>query len=634
MAITAAWGQFPDPPANCPRSAKQAHIWYFGEKAGMDFNAGSAIPLTNQNVMLAMNASSVISDSLGNILFLTNGRKVYDRTFSIMPNATELYGNLGATQPCIIVPLPGFSHIFYLFTLDMAFVPNPQSQTKGLTYSIVDMTLRNGLGDATDMLNLPLLKPVCSKITAVKHGNGKDFWILAHKFNSNEFYAYLLTSSGLSDPVISATGTTHDGSQNDNNYQGYMKFSPDGSRLALTIPGKNIVEAFTFNNLTGSVSAPLSHTFSVPGVKPFGLEFSSDSKKLYTSVLQLNAVGPPTNPSYIYQFDCQGDFSSPILVATIPGVLVTTMQLAVDGRIYLTRTITQTIKIDSLDVIYNPTRPGVECNYNKLDGNDPVRFPLLGRNAFYSLPNFMQSYFDIPVFTWDSCCHQDITRFHITNKANIDQVIWNFGDNSTSTDLDPVHQFAHAGIYKVALTQIFNGMQFTDTVAVTIHPKPFINLGDTVFLYEGSVINLHAGGGFQEYLWSTGATDSIINVSTQGEYWAKVKDWHCCINADTTLVNVFHFFTPTAFTPNGDGLNDVFRVIGLYRNIDLELFIYDRWGKMVFKSNQIDDGWDGKIGNKPAAPDTYVWKAYIRFLGQDIITQGNIVLSGTVTLVR
>ena len=86
------------------------------------------------------------------------------------------------------------------------------------------------------------------------------------------------------------------------------------------------------------------------------------------------------------------------------------MQLGVDGRIYVSRTINLVSKKDSLDVIYNPSRPGLACNYNLLSYVPDSRFPLTtGRFGMYSLPNVMQSWLDIPLFTYDSCCYR---RYH------------------------------------------------------------------------------------------------------------------------------------------------------------------------------------------------------------------------------
>jgi len=316
------------------------------------------------------------------------------------------------------------------------------------------------------------------------------------------------------------------------------------------------------------------------------------------------------------------------------GVRLGGMQLATDGRIYISRTVNILSNKDSLDVIYNPDRPGTDCNYNLLDNLPESRFPLLGRKSIYGLPNVVQSFVNIPPFMHDSVCLTDITRFSITNKANIDTVLWNFGDGATSAVMDPVHAYAQPGTYTVSLTEVFNGKSFTDSIPIRIYPLPVISLPDSVLLYSGASINLHAGGGFWEYLWSNGWTDSIITVENGGDYWVRVKDFNCCYNSDTTTVDLFKYFFPNAFTPNGDGLNDKFRLVGLYRNILLKFYIYDRWGKMVYTADHIDDGWDGTSGGQACPAGVYSWVAFIDFLGQDIVTSGSLQMKGTVTLIR
>jgi gliding motility-associated-like protein len=194
----------------------------------------------------------------------------------------------------------------------------------------------------------------------------------------------------------------------------------------------------------------------------------------------------------------------------------------------------------------------------------------------------------------------------------------------------------------VKLIENFNGQAFIDSIKVTSYPLPNIVLQDTVLLYKGSSINLHAGGGFIDYLWYTssldtainGSHDSVINVKKQGSYWVQVKDIHCCVNSDTTFVKVFEYFIPNAFSPNGDGLNDSFGVTGLYKNIIFKMVVYDRWGQLVFQSDNVDVRWDGTYGGQHCPPDAYVWMVNIGFPGQDIITQGDIVFKGTVTIVR
>jgi gliding motility-associated-like protein len=498
------------------------------------------------------------------------------------------------------------------------------------------MKLNNGMGEAiSNSINLPLLSPVCQKITGMYDESGKVYWVLTHKWGSDEFYAYPIRQNGIGDPVITASGSVHGGGfTQQSNALGYMKFSPDGKQVALAISGLNKVELFSFNSSTGQLSGPQSFTFANPGVSPYGIEFSPDNKKLYVSLLQLTGNGPPASPSFICQFDLAAGLTTPVYLDSLAGIRTGALQLATDGKIYASRTVNLINKKDSLEVIYNPTRPGTECNLNLLNNQPQSRFSLEGRTSIYSLPNFIQSYFNIPVFTYDSCCLGDVTRFHITNKANIDSVSWNFGDGATSAVTEPVHKYGQPGTYRVRLTEKFNGKNFTDSLPVTVHPLPHIALGDTILLYSGTTINLHAGGGNMEYTWSTGSVDSIISVSTQGNYWVKVKDHHCCLNSDSVYVKVFQYFIPNAFTPNGDGRNDVFRMIGLYRNIRFNMYIYNRWGQLLFHSENMDDGWDGTYKNAACPTDTYMWVIHIDFLGQDIISQGSITLKGSVIIVK
>jgi gliding motility-associated-like protein len=287
-----------------------------------------------------------------------------------------------------------------------------------------------------------------------------------------------------------------------------------------------------------------------------------------------------------------------------------------------------------VDVIYNPTRPGKECNYNLLSNIPNSQFSLNGRKSIYGLPNFIQSYFDIPVFTYDSVCFRDVIHFKITNKANIDTVLWDFGDGMTSSSMDPAHFFDHPGTYTVKLTETYYGKSYTDSNFITIHKSPYLNLGDTILLYSGTSVDLHAGGGYTNYSWSTGSGDSIIIVEKEGNYIVRVEDQNCCFNSDTVYVRLFNFYAPSAFTPNGDGKNDVFRLISPYRNVKLTLYIYNRWGELVFTSDNIDKAWDGSVGGKPCPAETYVWIANIKFPDHDIITKGDIVLKGSVTLLR
>src|SRR5204862_3717284 len=130
----------------------------------------------------------------------------------------NLNGNTTSSQSAMIVKQPGNANIYYIFTTDGVAGP------KGLCWSTVDMTLQGGLGDVV-IKNQQLMTPTCEKLTATRHANGSDIWVMAHDLN-NGYYAYLVTAAGVSPPVISNIGTVP------TVIQASMKFSPKGDRLA------------------------------------------------------------------------------------------------------------------------------------------------------------------------------------------------------------------------------------------------------------------------------------------------------------------------------------------------------------------------------------------------------------------
>ena len=101
-------------------------------------------------------------------------------------------------------------------------------ESDGVRYSIVDMTLDNGLGDITcKKYTLDMEQPLQEKICATKHANGCDFWIIGKLHNNNTFYSYLLNDNGLQPPVISNTGPSIGW------FYGYMKASHNSQLIAI-----------------------------------------------------------------------------------------------------------------------------------------------------------------------------------------------------------------------------------------------------------------------------------------------------------------------------------------------------------------------------------------------------------------
>ena len=125
----------------------EAANWYFGSRAGLNFNTSPPTPLTD-GALETLEGCATISDSAGNLLFYTNGTLVWNRDHQVMPNGTGLLGEDTSTQSAIIVPNPQEPNLYYIFTVDGLFPgENDPSALRGLNYSTVNMDLDGGLGD-------------------------------------------------------------------------------------------------------------------------------------------------------------------------------------------------------------------------------------------------------------------------------------------------------------------------------------------------------------------------------------------------------------------------------------------------------------------------------------------------------
>lgn len=356
---------------------KEASIWYFGDKAGVDFSYSNPVAITTGQMNTREGCTSVC-DFRGFFLFYTNGVNVWNRHHKIMPNGKGLKGHDSSSESAIAVPNPKNMNLYYLFTSDAGGYANPPNN--GVSYSIIDMTKDGGMGDVT-VKNKMLIPVAAEKLTAVKHKNGVDYWVLAHGWNTNNFYAYLVTKDGVAkNPVITSIGSVHAGGKTtDGNSIGYMKFSPEGKKVAVMLYETKYAELFDFNNETGVLSNP--KTVLIPFDKmAYGCEFSPNSKLLYISIYLSNEI---------YQFDVTLNstadiMNSAVLVATSLDKKMGALQLAIDGKIYVAK------HSPYLGCISKPNVKGTGCSYVE------NAVYLNGGKTKLGLPNFVTSYFNKP----------------------------------------------------------------------------------------------------------------------------------------------------------------------------------------------------------------------------------------------
>ncbi len=138
---------------------------------------------------------------------------------------------------------------------------------------------------------------------------------------------------------------------------------------------------------------------------------------------------------------------------------------------------------------------------------------------------------------------------------------------------------------------------------------------------------------FTTYLWSTGANTSQIYITRLGTYWLEVTDSKGCVGKEfinVTLQNCTDtIYFPNSFTPNNEGLNDLFKP-GVYGVLEkYVLNIYNRFGQNIFETNDYTKGWNGTLKATPAYTGVFVWYCRYKFFGQNEHT-----VKGTVILLR
>lgn len=547
---------------------KETNHWYFGNAEGLSFNSPSPIILADGKLHSNEGCAS-ISDVNGNLLFYTDGDTIWNKNHQIMSNGTGLFGNTSTTQAALIIQKPQSSNIFYVFTL--------MDSGNGLYYSVVDLSLNGGVGEVF-VKNVLVQDGMNEKITAVKHCNNRDVWIIAttvlHESPDvvpSNFCAYLLSPYGLcNDPIMSVSPISPNTTVN---LIGQLKASPNGKKLAW-----DGVKYADFNNATGEVSNfnyvpytswPTNYVFS----PIYGVEFSSDSKLIYNDGFQINIQN--------------GNTSSLLMNQQNIGMQ---LQLASDGKIYS--------NIGS--IINNPNVLGSGCNTIQ------NAIPILG--ATLGLPNFMSSYFHHPKgeFYYDGECINNPISFHLKDNSGIDSVKWIFYDNNSHSKLfNPTHIFNQTGCTKVDVITYSLGLTDTTSQCVMIGSahSGFLGKDEAICLNDSIRLSINYPV-IGKYLWSTGDTTTAIAVKKSGEYWAKVTN-SCATFFDTiTIVTkkcnpTTAFFASNIITPNGDNLNDVFSIV--FSNPEeiqnMKCEIYNRWGTKIYTLTDTGAIWDGETND-------------------------------------
>lgn len=263
----------------------------------------------------------------------------------------------------------------------------------------------------------------------------------------------------------------------------------------------------------------------------------------------------------------------------------------------------------------------------------------------------------VPVFTAepDSGCYPlEVTFTNTTAGVAPDGCAWTFGDGAIGAPCDPTYTYPEPGVYDVSLTVTTPEGCVADTlysqyITVFDHPVSNFTFGPQptdVFETEIQFVNTSSQDAIL-WDWAFGA-DGVLGTSTvpdptltfPGEdrydypVTLVVTNSNGCVDTTTQIVVIggyFSVYVPNTFTPDGDGVNDMFMPVVKDQDPNDHTFaVYDRWGERIFETSDAQVAWDGTLGGSQAKEDVYVWQVESR----SVVDGKRRMFLGHVTLLR
>ncbi len=656
------------------------NVWCFGHRTGLDFNGSN--PAFFEHNMVVREGCSSVSDDAGNLLFYTSGAIVWDRSGNLMPNGTALAGTTRSGMNSVaIVPSVSNPDQYYILATDEI-----ESGLANAYYSVVDMSLNGGLGDVIPAQSSVLIANNIAEgvvVTSIPDCDG--YWALFHhKFNNN-FLAYKIDATGfVNSPVVSAginfTGTF--------DFR-YLSFNNKGDRM-VRLRGDEI-ETAAFNRITGVLSdfalididssQALHCTFSPDDHKLYisSQRFTAPTAVLYQIDLSLlpnitavenslNIIAPipctgmrmgPDNKIYIISSKGGADYLACVnnpnasgaacnldsvfmtfptysySAVTLPFLALPFLELGnpvpiarLDKQIRTKDTTFCFADKATLDAV--PGYSLYEWNTGSTNPSETVQedgtYWVKSRlGCTLRIDSFRVRFNRFPVDLGPDTflCEGQARTLDVTTAGAT--YLWQDGSTSATYTLN------QAGTYSVAVSR--EQCTAYDTVRIAqVTPRISIAIPDTT-ICEGTSIELQVvATPASQFLWNTGSTTDRIVVNKAGTYTVTGTSVCGALSDEVTITqitcNCSNAFVPNAFSPNGDGKNEILQVrLNCPGFTAFRFSIYNRYGQRVFESTDPDRGWDGlQQGNKADVGTYFYLLRYKTNEGKDIQKKGDVIL--------
>ena len=364
-------------------------------------------------------SSVSISDSIGNLQFYAYSNMsyalttIYDATHDTMLNSQLIQGD-GTYNELVIIPKPNSPNLYFLFNKGaVGFIDT-------LYYSLIDMNLNGGLGQVVEKNRSIDAYRVADCVTAVKHGNGRDWWLITKLASNpmttfNRFYVYLITPDSIYSPIIQDFNNAKDVDlQKIAWHPSYDKF--------MLVNLRGLMAEYNFDRCNGSITLDRIIFNEQVGARAFwDASYSPNGNLFYVDITAINSG----DQNYLLQYDLTAGnipASCDTLDSTLyPQASAGALRLAPDGKIYYSQCyIPIGIGInypyadsmrsyinENLGVINNPDVMGNGCNFT------PFSFYLGGKRTYWGLPNNPD--YSLGPLTGSSCDTLDVSTNDLTD---------------------------------------------------------------------------------------------------------------------------------------------------------------------------------------------------------------------------
>ena len=674
-------------------SQKHQYNWLFGENNAIEFNKATAVPNVSSNNTAKSRVSASVSDSTtGELLFYTDGNSVWNKNHQIMANGAAL--NATFALGVIVVPNPRNPKLYYIFTVDNKKDLTYSVVDVRLNGGLGDVTTKQHfLAKNTSKVLTAVKHKFNNAYWLITHSNlfPEENSFLTYSITTNGVSGVAVTSNigkkggntygvlvsnGAGDKLALTDNNASDGEaqvfnfdkhcglitsaktlHKENSWSGASygaAFSPDDSKLYISYwftecqliqysgndfdnwglvtknnrnftdfqiapDGKLYIGINYFSATTTDISVLHNPNNAFTAVNyqakflALGVNSVNGNYEFPNFIMDNSTPNPADNSPTISFVDvCVGDSTRfSITGVTSPPDSLNWQFIDANGS-NTTSTLLNPKHVFSQKgphtVVVNYYRCGIELIlFKQINIIEPQEISLGVDTGF---------------------CHND--TLVLKTDAQGMKHLWSTGE-TTETIIAK-----QGGVYWVQVTSPV--CKVTDSITVTAYPPILIDLGGDYTVCEhdtADFIKLDAGKGYSKYKWTpTQDTTQWIIVKQAGNYYVVVEDYRGCKGDDGSKVARlcnFDFYIPNAFTPNNDGINDVFKPTALDIE-DYEIEIYNIWGERVFSTKTPELGWDGSYKGKPSPQGVYLYKVKFKGLSNKLLRNYN--FKGNLSLLR